>query len=185
MSPGKSSLLKPESPESPESSSCLLGLATASAQTTFTRLERLGPPPRVDMACAALVWLATPIVDPAEPQSQSVSTITPSYSCRATVSGLHYLAIALPSQHGAAVYTLFNSPAQRPTMDSSPFGTPSAQSIQEPPTTPLARDFAQHAPFAGVGSFTPTPSTRTDVPLLPTTSPGSPERTYSEKKRRL
>lgn len=75
--------------------------------------------------------------------------------------------------------------AQRPTMDSSPFGTPSAQSIQEPPTTPLARDFAQHAPFAGVGSFTPTPSTRTDVPLLPTTSPGSPERTYSEKKRRL
>ncbi len=69
-------------------------------------------------------------------------------------------------------------------MDSSPFGTP-AQSIQEAPTTPLARDFAQHAPFAGVGSFTPTPSTRTDVPLLPTTSPGSPERTYSEKKRRL
>ncbi len=68
-------------------------------------------------------------------------------------------------------------------MDSSPLATPTAQSIRERPTTPLARDFAQHGSFAGLGSFTPTPSARTDVPLLPTTSYGSPEPVYNEKRK--
>ena len=113
---------------------CTLGLATSSCPSRprhvcwgsqlpqprppSTGLQR---PSRVNMA---LVLRATPIVDPAEPQPQSVSTITPSHSCRATVTGLHYLAIALPSQHGGAVYTLFNSPARNRSWTPRPSGPP-------------------------------------------------------------
>lgn len=67
-------------------------------------------------------------------------------------------------------------------MNSSPLATPTRESIPEPPVTPQAQTYARHTPFNPLGNFTPTPSTRTDVPLLPTNNPVSPLPSVNEKR---
>ncbi|KAL2189627.1 hypothetical protein L209DRAFT_130541 [Thermothelomyces heterothallicus CBS 203.75] len=59
-------------------------------------------------------------------------------------------------------------------MDSSPSRTPTRQPAPETPTPPQTQDFARHTSFISSGIVTPSPSTRTDVPLLPTNYPVPP-----------
>ncbi|KAH6631750.1 hypothetical protein F5144DRAFT_230636 [Chaetomium tenue] len=66
-------------------------------------------------------------------------------------------------------------------MDASPFGSPSRQPVLEPATPPSTQDFARHTSFIPSGIVTPTPSARTDVPLLPTNNPIPPVPTMHEK----
>ncbi|KAL2200479.1 hypothetical protein P885DRAFT_74314 [Corynascus similis CBS 632.67] len=66
-------------------------------------------------------------------------------------------------------------------MDSSPSGTPTRQATLETPTPPRTHDFARHTSFIPSGTITPSPSTRTDVPLLPTNYPVPPIPVCHEK----
>lgn len=65
---------------------------------------------------------------------------------------------------------------------SSPFTTPIRQpSIQDSSSTPPTRDFSQLQSSSQMGTITPAPSARTDVPLLPTNYPVTPLQHFDEK----